>query len=109
MVNEIPELPLVVSDKVQELTKTKQAVIFLRRIRAWTDIQKVRFIIKFKFLQVTVQDHLEIFCTMIYDKASTSPVIFKTVLNLTVYKIKIYGKPVTRSIFRKYLIHTISI
>lgn len=43
MVNEIPELPLVVSDKVQELTKTKQAVIFLRRIRAWTDIQKVFF------------------------------------------------------------------
>ncbi|GLV38724.1 Ribosomal protein L4 [Carabus blaptoides fortunei] len=41
MVNEIPELPLVVNDKVQELTKTKQAVIFLRRIRAWTDIQKV--------------------------------------------------------------------
>lgn len=41
MVNEIPELPLVVSDKIQEMTKTKQAVIFLRRIRAWTDIQKV--------------------------------------------------------------------
>lgn len=41
MVSEVPELPLVVSDKVQEFTKTKQAVIFLRRVRAWSDIQKV--------------------------------------------------------------------
>jgi large subunit ribosomal protein L4e len=41
MVHEIPELPLVVSDKVQAFNKTKQAVIFLRRIKAWTDVQKV--------------------------------------------------------------------
>lgn len=41
MVQGVPELPLVVSDKVQEYTKTKQAVIFLHRIKAWTDIQKV--------------------------------------------------------------------
>ena len=44
VIEQIPELPLVVSDKVQELTKTKQAVIFLRRIKAWADIQKVRFL-----------------------------------------------------------------
>jgi len=41
VVDQIPELPLVVSDKVQELNKTKQAVQFLRRIKAWADIQKV--------------------------------------------------------------------
>jgi len=41
MVNEVPELPLVVSDKIQEYNKTKQAVIFLHRIKAWQDIQKV--------------------------------------------------------------------
>ncbi|XP_066255305.1 large ribosomal subunit protein uL4 [Euwallacea similis] len=41
IVDQIPELPLVVSDKVQEFTKTKQAVQFLRRIKAWADIQKV--------------------------------------------------------------------
>jgi len=41
VIDQIPELPLVVSDKVQELTKTKQAVSFLRRIRAWGDVQKV--------------------------------------------------------------------
>ncbi|KAJ9601833.1 hypothetical protein L9F63_000015, partial [Diploptera punctata] len=41
MVQDIPELPLVVEDKIQEYTKTKQAVIFLRRIKAWSDIQKV--------------------------------------------------------------------
>jgi len=41
LVQDIPELPLVVEDKVQEYSKTKQAVIFLHRIKAWTDIQKV--------------------------------------------------------------------
>ncbi|XP_060516900.1 large ribosomal subunit protein uL4 [Cylas formicarius] len=41
VVDQIPELPLVVTDKIQELTKTKQAVQFLRRIKAWADIQKV--------------------------------------------------------------------
>jgi len=41
MINEVPEFPLVVSDKIQEYNKTKQAVIFLRRIKAWNDIQKV--------------------------------------------------------------------
>ena len=37
----IPEVPLVVSDKVQAYTKTKEAVIFLRKLKAWTDIEQV--------------------------------------------------------------------
>ncbi|EFA03236.1 large ribosomal subunit protein uL4 [Tribolium castaneum] len=41
VIDQVPELPLVVSDKVQEMNKTKQAVQFLRRIKAWADIQKV--------------------------------------------------------------------
>lgn len=41
VVDQVPELPLVVSDKIQEFNKTKQAVQFLRRIKAWADIQKV--------------------------------------------------------------------
>jgi len=41
MINEVPEMPLVVSDKVQEYNKTKQAVVLLRRLRAWADVQKV--------------------------------------------------------------------
>ncbi|BET01440.1 Ribosomal protein L4 [Nesidiocoris tenuis] len=41
LVQGVPELPLVVSDKIQEYNKTKQAVIFLHRIKAWQDIQKV--------------------------------------------------------------------
>jgi len=41
MIQEVPELPLVVSDKIQEYNKTKQAVQFLRKIKAWTDIEKV--------------------------------------------------------------------
>uniref|UniRef100_A0A023FK19 Putative ribosomal protein n=1 Tax=Amblyomma cajennense TaxID=34607 RepID=A0A023FK19_AMBCJ len=40
-IEQIPEVPLVVSDKVQDLTKTKEAVLFLKKIRAWTDVEKV--------------------------------------------------------------------
>lgn len=41
VVDKVPELPLVVTDKVQEINKTKQAVIFLRRVKAWSDVLKV--------------------------------------------------------------------
>merc|ERR1712235_226843 len=37
----IPEVPLVVSDKVQSFQKTKDAVVFLRRNKAWADVAKV--------------------------------------------------------------------
>jgi len=41
VINEIPEVPLVVSDKIQEYTKTKQAVQLLKTFKAWDDIKKV--------------------------------------------------------------------
>jgi len=41
VVNEIPEVPLVISDKIQEYTKTKQAVQLLKTFKAWDDIKKV--------------------------------------------------------------------
>lgn len=41
MIQEVPEVPLVVSDKVEELTKTKEAVLMLKKHRAWTDVLKV--------------------------------------------------------------------
>merc|ERR1711864_565 len=37
----IPEVPLGVADSVQGLTKTKDAVAFLRRNKAWADVAKV--------------------------------------------------------------------
>jgi hypothetical protein len=42
MIQDVPEFPLVVSDKIQEYKKTKQATIFLHRIKAWNDVLKVR-------------------------------------------------------------------
>lgn len=41
MIQEVPEFPLVVTDKIQEYKKTKQAVVFLKLIRAWADVKKV--------------------------------------------------------------------
>merc|ERR1712033_161707 len=40
-IEEIPEVPLVVSDKVQEIKKTKEAVTVLKKLKAWSDIEKV--------------------------------------------------------------------
>jgi len=36
-----PEVPLVISDKIEELKKTKEAVTVLRKFGAWPDIEKV--------------------------------------------------------------------
>lgn len=40
-IEEIPEVPLVVSDKVEEIKKTKEAVQILKKLKAWSDIEKV--------------------------------------------------------------------
>ncbi|KAL5005378.1 hypothetical protein ScPMuIL_018834 [Solemya velum] len=40
-IEEISEVPLVVSDKVQEYKKTKEAVSLLKRLKAWSDVEKV--------------------------------------------------------------------
>nr|KAG5690684.1 hypothetical protein BaRGS_013470 [Batillaria attramentaria] len=40
-IEEIPEVPLVVSDKAEEMKRTKEAVALLKRIKAWRDIEKV--------------------------------------------------------------------
>ena len=36
-----PEVPLVVSDGIQDYKKTKEAVRFLKCFKAWEDIKKV--------------------------------------------------------------------
>jgi len=41
VIDNIPEVPLVVSDKAQAFTRTKEAVEFLRRNKAWADVAKV--------------------------------------------------------------------
>jgi len=40
-IEQTPEVPLVISDKVEEYKKTKEAVALLRRLKAWPDIEKV--------------------------------------------------------------------
>lgn len=37
----LPEVPLVVCDKIEEMKKTKEAVSLLKRLQAWKDIEKV--------------------------------------------------------------------
>ena len=40
-IESVPEIPLVLSDNVQNLKKTKEAVAVLRKVGAWSDILKV--------------------------------------------------------------------
>jgi large subunit ribosomal protein L4e len=41
-IEQIPEVPLVLTDKVEEYKKTKEAMGLLKRLKAWTDIEKVK-------------------------------------------------------------------
>ncbi|XP_062962151.1 large ribosomal subunit protein uL4-like [Cynocephalus volans] len=40
-IEEVPELPLVIEDKVEGYKKTKEAVLLLKKLKAWNDIKKV--------------------------------------------------------------------
>lgn len=44
-------MPLVVDDKVEGYKKTKEAVLLLKKLKAWNDIKKVTLIF----------DHLQLF------------------------------------------------
>lgn len=44
-IEEIPEVPLVVEDKVEGYKKTKEAVLLLKKLKAWNDIKKVRWLL----------------------------------------------------------------
>jgi large subunit ribosomal protein L4e len=41
LIQGLSEVPLVVSDKVQEYVKTKQACVFLKKMKVWPEIAKV--------------------------------------------------------------------
>lgn len=41
VIDQVSEVPLVVTDKIQAFTKTKEAVSFLKQVNAWADIEKV--------------------------------------------------------------------
>jgi len=41
IIDRTPEIPLVVQEKVEELKKTKDAMFFLRKYGAWSDVLKV--------------------------------------------------------------------
>ncbi|KAI9580399.1 60S ribosomal protein L4 [Glossina fuscipes] len=56
----VSEFPLVVSDEVQKLQKTKQAVVFLRRMKIWADIQKVYKSQRFRAGRGTMRDRRRI-------------------------------------------------
>ncbi|CAL8106725.1 unnamed protein product [Calicophoron daubneyi] len=40
-IDRVPEIPLVISDEVESVKKTKEAVKVLKSVKAWSDIQKV--------------------------------------------------------------------
>jgi len=41
-IEQTPEVPLVLGDKVEEFKKTKEAMGLLKKLKAWTDIEKVK-------------------------------------------------------------------
>merc|ERR1719166_910352 len=41
-IEQTPEVPLVLSDKIEAVKKTKEAMAILKKLKAWTDIEKVK-------------------------------------------------------------------
>lgn len=41
VIDQLNEIPLVIADKIESFTKTKEAVAFLKRSNLWSDIEKV--------------------------------------------------------------------
>lgn len=41
VIDQLNEIPLVLTDKIESLTKTKEAVALLKRTNLWGDIEKV--------------------------------------------------------------------
>lgn len=42
-IEQVPEVPLVLTDKIQEIKKTKEAVTVLHKLKVWPDIEKVTY------------------------------------------------------------------
>lgn len=58
-IEEIPEVPLVVEDKVEGYKKTKEAVLLLKKLKAWNDIKKVWWVF-FNCHKVTLEKYINI-------------------------------------------------
>jgi len=59
-IEQIPEVPLVLEDKVQEVKKTKEAVTVLHKLNVWPDIEKV--MCAFSSLLITRPYHFKLLC-----------------------------------------------
>lgn len=42
LIDQVPEIPLVISDKIEEYKKTKEAVGMLRKIKAYDDVERAK-------------------------------------------------------------------
>lgn len=50
LIDKLTEIPLVLTDKIESLTKTKEAVSLLKRVGLWTDVEKVVRILYFRMM-----------------------------------------------------------
>jgi len=57
-IEEIPEVPLVVEDKVESYKRTKEAVLLLKKLKAWNDIKKVVYIFSVGMNQNSIGQHI---------------------------------------------------
>lgn len=47
VIDQLSEVPLVITDKIESYKKTKEAVAFLQRVNLWADVEKVIHITMF--------------------------------------------------------------
>lgn len=64
-IEEIPEVPLVVDDKVEGYKKTKEAVLLLKKLKAWNDIKKVRKMLPFDWMLTCCIALTQFYCSFL--------------------------------------------
>jgi len=89
-IEQVPELPLVISDSVQELKKTKEAVGVLRKLKAWPDIEKVKASRRFRAGKGKMRNRLRIQRrgpVIIYDADNGITRAFRNIPGITLIKV----------------------
>ena len=88
-------MPLVVNDKIEEYKKTKDAVMLLKRLKAWQDILKVTTVFTFS-KNLGIRIYLRFLSTILF-----CPLISCIIIIVFLISVQVQGQAGPRSLVDK--------
>uniref|UniRef100_A0A2K6SN53 Large ribosomal subunit protein uL4 C-terminal domain-containing protein n=1 Tax=Saimiri boliviensis boliviensis TaxID=39432 RepID=A0A2K6SN53_SAIBB len=89
-IEEVPELPLAVKDKAEGYKKTKEAVLLLKKLKAWNDIKKVYASQRMRAGKGKMRNHHRIQCRdpcIIYNEDNGIIKAFRSIPGITLLNV----------------------